>query len=117
MKCALCKAKLDDWQLELKERRINAEIEEKHLGLVVIMTWDAHGRWHELGLELGIESSVLDALRTKHKESAEACFAEMISLWLKSEEKSVCKRLIEALRSSAVDLKNVAESVEKSKCT
>ena len=120
--CTLCKRKLGSWKLSVKEKRMDVEPEEKHLALVVIMAWQAHEKWHELGSELGIDSSKLDALRDKHSGSAEACFAEMISIWLKLSalEKSKGELLtyrgfIRALSSPAVGLKNVAHSMEKSK--
>ena len=123
VKCTLCKGKFESWQLELKEERVNIKPEEKHLGLVVVMAWQAYEKWHELGLKLGIDSSNLDALRAKHNGSAKACFAEMISIWLKSSAKKsngespTYRGFIDALSSTAVDLKNVADSMEKSKYT
>ena len=115
--CNLCKGKFKKWQLNLKEKRMSIEPEEKHLGLVVTMAWQAHEKWHELGSGLGIDSSKLDALRDKHNGSVKECFAEMIFIWLKSSsgEKSAYREFIGALSSPAVGLKSVADSMEKSK--
>ena len=119
--CALCKGSFERWQLELKEKKVNIQPEETHLGLVVVMAWQAHEKWHELGAELGIDSSKLDALSAEHNGSAKACFTEMISIWLKSSaemsegEAPTYRAFINALSSPAVDLKNVADSMEKSK--
>ena len=119
--CNLCKGKFESWQLNLKEKRMSIEPDEKHLGLVIIMAWQAHEKWRELGLELGVDSSKLDGLKSKHKGSAKECFAEMIHTWLKSsKEKSqgempTYREFTRALSSPAVGLKNVADSIEKSK--
>jgi hypothetical protein len=119
--CTLCKCKSGSWMLDMKEKRMNVRPEERHLALVVIMAWQAHEKWRELGLELGIDSSRLDALREKHSGSARGCFAEMMSIWLKLAamkelpgELSTYRGLIGALSSPTVGLKSVADSMEKS---
>ena len=120
--CTLCKRKSGNWKLNVKEKRMDVRPEEKHLALVVTMAWQAHDKWRELGLELEMDSSKLDELRDKHRGFAKGCFAEMTFIWLKSAAKkkspgklSTYRGLISALSSPTVGLKNVADSMEKSK--
>lgn len=120
--CTLYKRKLGSWKLNVKEKRMDVGPEERHLALVVTMAWQAHDKWRELGLELGIDSSELDALSNKHRGFARGCFAEMMSVWLKSAavkklpgELSTYRGLVSALSSPTVGLKNIADSMEKSK--
>lgn len=97
----------------MKEKKwLRHQFEEKHLGLVVTIAWDARDKWHDIGEELGLklESSMFKG------DSVEGCFARMINLWLTSGEgKKSGQVLVNALRSSNVGCENVAESVEKSK--
>ena len=97
---------------EMKERRLRDEFEEKHLGLVLTITWDARDKWCEIGKELGLnlESSMFEG------DSVEGCFARMINLWLTSDHEGEKRGqvLVNALKSPNVGCENVAESVEKS---
>ena len=120
--CTLCKRKSGNWKLNVKEKRMDIRPEEKHLALVVTMAWQAHDKWRELGLELEIDSSKLDELRDKHSGLAKGCFAEMMFIWLKSAamkkspgKLSTYRGLISALSCPTVGLKNIADSMEKSK--
>ena len=103
---------------DLKEKKIDIKPEDKHLGLVVVMAWQAHEKWQELGLELGLDSTKMEDLRRKHDGSEKACFAEMVSTWLEScaRKKLTYRNFVSALRSPRVGLESVADSMENSKC-
>ena len=98
---------------QIKQKRLSDPFEEKDIGLVVTIAWDAREKWHDVGelLGLSLEPSMFDG----SSESADACFAKMIHLWLSSKEVEKCGRvLINALKSSKVDCKDAVESVKKS---
>ena len=97
---------------EIKEKRLRDQFEEKHLGFILTIAWDAHDKWPDIAEELGmkLEPSVFKG------NSEEGCFARMINLWLTSGEGEKCGQvLVDALKSSNVGREDVAESVEKSK--
>ena len=98
---------------EMKEKKwLRDQLEEKHLGFVLTVAWDARKKWRDIGeqLRLKLESSMFKG------DSVESCFARMINLWLTSGEGERCGQvLVDALKSSNVGCEDVAESVKKSK--
>ena len=41
------------------------------------------GNWRPIGIELGLESDVLDIIKTNHPSDCKACYQAMIEKWLK----------------------------------
>ena len=72
-------------------------------------------KWYELGIELLDEnqSSQLNTIKRDHNETTKCCIA-MFDYWLQSHDSAATwHKLIYALRSSGVQLNNVATMVEK----
>ena len=54
----------------------------KDLAKVRQLTFQASSKWRDIGLDLGLESGTLDKI--KHDfQSADDCYREMLSVWLK----------------------------------
>ena len=45
--------------------------------------WEARSKWKDIGTELKLEITDLDAISKKHGSDTDACFAEMLTMWLK----------------------------------
>ena len=72
-------------------------------------------RWFELGVELLNEDqeSHLDIIKSNHADDNRTCCMKMLSYWLSTNTSATWEKLIEALRSSAVELSAVAANLEK----
>ena len=67
----------------------------------------------DIGLELNLEKSDLDALQVRHKEDINDCFTDMFDLWLKTNPRPTLAELIAALRQRTVGLQQLADKLEK----
>jgi len=70
-------------------------------------------KWYELGIELLNDDQLtyLESIRTNHSEATRCCTA-MFIYWLQSHSKATWYQLAEALKTSGVELNNVASMVE-----
>ena len=67
----------------------------------------------DIGLELNLAKSDLEALQDKYKENADKCFTEMLDLWLRTNQTPTLTKLIAALRRQTVGFHRLAEELEK----
>ena len=68
----------------------------------------------DIGIELGLNKTDLDAIRTNFGDDPTTCFTEMLTLWLKQINPLPTQRaLVEVLRNPTINLGQLAESVEK----
>ena len=72
--------------------------------------WDAKCKWYNLGLELGLDKSTLDAIKVNCQE-VEDRFREILSKWLNLVTPS-WKALVKALRAPTVDFPHIASKIE-----
>ena len=83
------------------------------LKTVQVELWDVKCKWYNLGLELDLDKSSLDAISANRHEQVEDCFREVLSQWLDLATPSTSwKALVKALRSPAVDFPQVASKIE-----
>ena len=73
--------------------------------------WDAKCMWYNLGLELGLDESTLNAIKINCREQVEDCFREMLSKWLQSVTPS-WNALVKALRDPTVNFPHIADRIE-----
>ena len=67
----------------------------------------------DIGIELGLNMTDLDAIETNFGSDPKKCFTKMLTLWLEQVDPLPTQRaLVEALRSPTVNLGQLAESVE-----
>jgi hypothetical protein len=68
----------------------------------------------DIGIELGLNKTDLDAIKTSCGDDLTRCFTEMLTLWLKQVNPSPTQRaLVKALRTPTVNQGQLAENVEK----
>ena len=68
----------------------------------------------DIGIELGLNKTDLDAIKTTFGDDPTKCFTEMLTLWLKQVNPLPTQRaLVKVLRNPIINLGQLAESVEK----
>ena len=78
--------------------------------------WDARTKWYDIGIELKIEVSVLDAIKHDSDEVG-SCLTAMLKGWLKQTTPSpTWEALVDALKSPTVGCGHLAEIIEKKFC-
>lgn len=75
------------------------------LGELLEAIYSANLKWYNLGLRLGLQVPVLDAIGTRFPQDPETCLREMLREWLKRGSPTPSwKELVDALMSTAVCL-------------
>ena len=76
--------------------------------------WEARSKWMDIGIELSLKKSDLDALEETDGGNVGKCFTEMISLWLnKTNPLPSLSTLVAALKEQAVGFEQLADQLEK----
>ena len=73
-------------------------------------------KWHNLGIQLGLENSVLEGIEKRYANNDEDCRRTMFSTWLSTMPSIKCTRgeLLQALRSRAVGENYMADEYQRS---
>ena len=114
VKCIYCKKEFKRWQLKIKAKRMDDQLDDQHFRAVVATMIIAKEKWYEIGLELNIDKKTLDQFKAIHTESENECFYEVIQVWLSSKEEKTWRILVNALCSRTVGLVDQAEAVKRS---
>ena len=78
--------------------------------------WDARAKWYDIGIELEIDVSVLEAIKSDNDDVA-LCLTTMLTGWLKQTTPSpTWEALTDALKSPAVGCGHLAENIESKYC-
>ena len=78
--------------------------------------WDARTKWYNIGIQLEIDVSVLDAIKQDNDDVGLRLTA-MLNGWLKQTTPSpTWQALVHALKSPMVGCRHLAESIEKKYC-
>ena len=75
--------------------------------------WGARNKWMEIGLELKLTKSDLDAIQERYKDNVGRCFTEMLDSWLRTISRPTLADLIAALRQQPVGFNQLAEDLER----
>ena len=76
--------------------------------------WEARSKWMDIGIELSLNKSDLDALNKTNGSDVGKCFTETISLWLnKTDPRPTLNAMIKALKEPTVGLEQLANQVNK----
>ena len=88
---------------------------EEDLAILVNELHEVRAKWHELGIQLKMKKSDLDAIETTFLKNVNRCLPEMLSVWLSRTEPSPpsWQRVVDALSSPAVDRSDVADKIRK----
>ena len=80
--------------------------------MVLKTTWEARAKWFIVGLELGIELGVLNAIERSNLFMVDDCFEEMLLQWLRiARPVPTLAALANALRSPTVGFGHLAEQI------
>ena len=70
-------------------------------------------KWHDLGVQLGLEDSALMELKMQNGNNIDQCRRAMFSMWLSTSSERSRKQLLDALRTKAVNEIYIADQYEK----
>jgi len=72
-------------------------------------------KWYDLGLQLldNNQDSELQSIQANHEHDVKKCCSKTLNYWLKTHPDCNWGQLVEALRQPAVELINLAKSIEK----
>ena len=71
-------------------------------------------RWYGLGIQLGLEDSALEAIKTECGNKVNECRIAMFREWLRTSSDCSRKQLIDALRTNSVAEIYIADEYERS---
>ena len=76
--------------------------------------WDVQVKWFDLGVELGLRPSSLEAIRKKFKDDPAECFGQMLMDWLAGQGlEATWKNLCSALKALPVNHPAIAKVIEE----
>ena len=76
--------------------------------------WDARCQWYDIGIELDLKESTLDAIETNYQGKVERCFRKVLSEWLScAMPQPSWGALVKALESNAVNHCNLAAKIRR----
>ena len=71
-------------------------------------------KWHDIGMELGFDSTTLQAIRVLHSQNKpEECYRDMLKEWIESSEDANWKNLLDVLRKPTMNFKYLATKIEQ----
>ena len=82
--------------------------------LAELLDWVRTEKWHNLGIKLGLESSVLKEIEKQYANNGEDCRRTMFSTWLSTSNKCSRGELLQALSSRAVGENYMADEYQRS---
>ena len=75
--------------------------------------WSARTKWKDIGLELDINQTDLDAIEAVHRSDIGRCLIEMLTLWLKQvDPPPTWIALVAALQDPTIEEGGLAEEIE-----
>lgn len=93
---------------------------EKDLSTILNRLSDVRARWYNIGIELGLTSSVLDSIKKECREDTIDCLTRMILCWLNSSDESLTtwSAIVRALRQPIIahECGALAADIEKEFC-
>ena len=75
--------------------------------------WDARSDWQDIGIELGLKVTDLEAIEETNRGNVDKCFSKMLTQWLKrANPPPTWLAMVEALKVPTVGFEQLAEQVE-----
>ena len=85
----------------------------KDLKTVRKAIWDARMKWMDIGVELDLDITDLNAIESMHRGDIGRCFVEMLTLWLKQVDiPPTWSAIVAALREPIIGFEPLAEIVD-----
>ena len=70
-------------------------------------------KWHDIGMGLGLEATVLQAISLIHRSKPEECYRGMLKEWIDISESANWKKLLEVFREPTVNFKVLATKIKQ----
>ena len=81
---------------------------------VVSSVWEARTKWFHIGIQLDMETSNLQVIKTNCHSEVDMCFTEMLTTWLKRmNPPPTWETLVDALKSQPVGYEQLADTIQK----
>ena len=77
------------------------------------IVYDVQSKWYSIGVELRIETSVLDAIKVEFNGVPEECLFQMLRHWLKQLPLPTMREMIQALGSEPIGEKHLSLSLRR----
>ena len=85
----------------------------KDTKVVLKVLWSTRSKWFNVGIELGMDTTDLDAIKMNNNRDVDQCFTDMIIKWLQQEKSlSNWNSILSALRSPTVGREDLADDIE-----
>ena len=94
-------------------------LSEKDLSRILNELCSAKSKWYSIGIQLGLEISVLDSIRKEYRENADDCLCHiMFVAWLKSSSQvpKTWSTLADVLEGQTVGFGELATKIEEKFC-
>lgn len=75
--------------------------------------WDARDKWDDIGLQLNVKKSDLDAIERKCRGDPSYCLTEMLAIWLSKDRSASWMHIISVLQLPSVGRHQLAEEIGK----
>ena len=70
-------------------------------------------RWEHIGIQLGLDTDVLDIIKANYPEDVVKCLTEVLKKWYKHTTNPTWKEVLAALRAPALDEIQLAMKLEQ----
>ena len=87
-------------------------LEIRDLNEIRSKCWETRTKWFDIGLELNLEISDLEAIQQSHRDNVDKCFTDMIKKWLRTTLRPTQSELIAALRQRIIGFQQLADDLE-----
>ena len=114
VQCIYCRSKSIERKYLLQ--RLEYRFPESKVDSVVSITRSVGvcAKWHDIGMELGLEITVLQTIRVLHPQNKhEECYRGMLKEWIESSEGANWKNLLDVFRKPTVNLECLATKIEQ----
>ena len=73
-------------------------------------------KWYIIGTELKLSNRQLSIIKIEHRDSADKCLASLCEQWVELSNRATWQEVVDALKSTLVDEKDLADKLEREYC-
>ena len=91
----------------------DSELTAEDFSIVHEKLYKARTKWHNIGLELGVDFETLESICLKFRDCHDECLKKMLACRLQSHGPLTWRGLCDCLKSERVGRNDVAQEIEK----
>ena len=81
---------------------------------IINSVWEARAKWFHIGIQLNMNVSVLEAIKSNHHDQLDACLTAMLTEWLKqTDPEPNWEGLVTALKNPTVGCGHLADAIQR----